>query len=387
MTNSVSKSNPAKILIVEDDVLIGVDIISALKEFGYETAGPFVSGEEVLKEISEINPDFILMDIDLGGGMDGIETARAVQDIKNVPVVFLSALNDEATLQRAKLKNTYGYLIKPFNRQELHTTIQLTLHRFQEEIPGRQEGVLPEHEPEMDLESGGEEHSRIFDFLSEHSAFHEVPSDLIKKLSAVSSIREYEGGEYITLEGEPISFGFIPVTGRISITKTSESGKELIVALLAPGDPFGLFYFIDSFNGTTAARAQIDSKVLWISRSEWQNISAKAPIVFRNISQAIIERLVTAHTLSSSIAHTRVESRIASTLLSLLPDFGKSFNKGSSDGRIYITRKELAELTGTTPETAIRVTKQLERENILDLTKPGIIKIPNLNSLKEIIGR
>ena len=97
------------------------------------------------------------------------------------------------------------------------------------------------------------------------------------------------------------------------------------------------------------------------------------------------------HNLSCSLAHSRVEHRIVSTLIALLPEFGKSpvqpqlgYSIGSSKdsaftSSIYMTRKELADLTGTTPETAIRVTKHLEREGLLDLTRPGIIKILDIN--------
>jgi CRP-like cAMP-binding protein/AmiR/NasT family two-component response regulator len=379
-----------KILVVEDDHLIGADIISALESFGYETEGPIAKGEDVLDRIDVIKPDFVLMDIELEGKLDGIETARAIQKKTSVPVVFLTALNDEGTLQRAKLENSYGYLIKPFNAQELHSMIQLTIHRLAGKTSAQKQPVELEIHPEItnieDFKSH-DENNKLFEFLSKHSLFHEIPADLVKKLSQSCAVREFDGGSYITLEGEPISAGFIPISGRVSITKTSESGKELIVALLAPGDSFGLFYLIDSFDSTTAARAQIDSKVLWIPKAEWKNICAHSPLLYRNLLDAVTDRLITAHTLSSSIAHTRVESRIANILLSLLPNFGKSYNHSSNDARIYITRKELSELTGTTPETAIRVTKQLEREEILDLTKPGIIKIPNINSLREIIGR
>jgi CRP/FNR family transcriptional regulator len=83
------------------------------------------------------------------------------------------------------------------------------------------------------------------------------------------------------------------------------------------------------------------------------------------------------------LAHAKVETRIASTLLALLPEFGKG---GGANGhpRIFLTRKELAELTGTTPETAIRTTKHLERQGILDLTRPGIIKILKQDDLRAL---
>ncbi len=379
-------NNKSKILVVEDDSLIGLDIISGLKTFGYETAGPLLNGEDVIDQIDSIKPDFILMDIDLGAGLDGIEAAKAIQTKSKAPVVFLSALNDESTLQRAKLTNTYGYLIKPFNAQELHATIQLTIHRVsnkEETEDSLNQDLSSEFITSGDSAGSG----KVLEFLSVQPLFKDINPEYISKLAQSCTIKEFDGGSYITLEGQELNAGFIPLSGRISITKTSESGKELIVSLLAPGDTYGLFYLVDTFDSTCAAKAQIDSKILWIPKSEWKNLILHAPLIYKNLIEEVMQRLITAHSLSSSIAHARVESRIASTLLSLLPDFGKSYSATSKDARIYITRKELSELTGTTPETAIRVTKQLERESILDLTKPGIIKIPNVKTLKEIIGR
>jgi CRP/FNR family transcriptional regulator len=97
-----------------------------------------------------------------------------------------------------------------------------------------------------------------------------------------------------------------------------------------------------------------------------------------------MRRLRRTNDLALGLAHSRVESRIVAALLALAPRFGRP-STSEDQTRIFLTRKELADLTGTTPETAIRVTKNLEREGLLDLTKPGVIKILSLKQLKGVI--
>lgn len=380
-------TNIPKILVVEDDPLIGADLCSTLANYEYSVVGPLPSGEEAIEEFRGGNIDFVLMDIALAGKIDGIETAEKIQSIRPVPVVFLSALNDEATLQRAKLANPFGYLIKPFDGAELRATIELTLLRFSKE--GKEsavEGSRDHDYPLSDFSETGSGSDQIANYLSQLEAFKEIGTPAFRQLCQSSSIKQCEGGEFLALEGEDPQAVFISISGRISITKTSETGKELIVALLAPGDSFGLVYTLPTFIRSTSARAQIDSKVIWIPTPAWQRFCSETPQIYFSLANILAERLAAAHALSSSLAHARVEGRIINTLISLIPGFSKSINKNSNEGRIYITRKELSELTGTTPETAIRVTKNLERSKLLDLSRPGIIKIPDLGALRAAIN-
>ncbi len=368
------------ILVVEDDPIIGADLCITLSNYGYQTIGPIASGEQALKEIEKSPVSFILMDINLQGKMDGIQAAEKAQSIRPTPVVFLSALSDEATLQRAKLVNPFGYLIKPFDGAELRATIELTLQRFAKESA---EPDVAEHEGlPLPYMQEGPASEQILHYLRQFKAFKNIPTEALAPLCQSASLRELEAGEFLVNEGEEPQGVFISCAGRVSITKTSESGKELIVALLAPGDPFGLLYILPALKGNTSARTQVASKVIWIPTSSWAHFFEKTPVMYQNLANILAERLAASHTLSSNLAHARVEQRIINTLISLSADFGKVNDKNLKQSRIYITRKELSELTGTTPETAIRVTKNLERLGLLDLTRPGIIKIIDVSALQ-----
>jgi len=124
---------PPRILIVEDENIVALDIKMHLRKYGFEVAGIFSSGEDLLAHIDEIKPDLILMDIKLQGTLDGLETSRIVKERYGLPVVLLTAFADEATVQRAKVIEPFGYIIKPFEEKELRTAIVIGLYRHRME--------------------------------------------------------------------------------------------------------------------------------------------------------------------------------------------------------------------------------------------------------------
>lgn len=375
------------IMVVEDDALVGVDLCATITNFGYSVHGPITSGEEVLKTIDSISPDLILMDINLAGEIDGIETILKLQNKHPLPVVFLSSINDESTLQRARLANPYGYLIKPYDRTELQVTIALTLDRSDSLRYAQQNGLSSPDEDSgaLEIDPTIESSGSFLRVIEQLPIFDGIPKKELTNLATDFKLKSIDVGQFLVVEGEDTKEYFIPISGRIGLTKTSITGKDLVVALLPPGDPSGLLNNLVSGDGNTSARAQIDSRVITISASRWRQFLETNPLMYRNISSALNVRLARAYELSSALAHVRAECRIISALLSLIPQFGKHTGANTNQGRIHLTRKELSEITGTTPETAIRVTKNLAREGLLDLTRPGIIKILDLDKLRAMI--
>ncbi|HLP17664.1 MAG TPA: PAS domain S-box protein [Bacteroidota bacterium] len=123
----------AHILIVEDELIVAKGIESDLKSYGYMIDGIARSSTAALEAVAASHPDVILMDIKLSGQMDGIEVAEHVMRCNDIPVIFISAYSDEATLQRAKEITPYGYLLKPFESKELYTTIEMALYKHRME--------------------------------------------------------------------------------------------------------------------------------------------------------------------------------------------------------------------------------------------------------------
>ncbi|MCH8317010.1 MAG: response regulator [Bacteroidetes bacterium] len=130
--------NKAKILIVEDELITARDIESCLKEFGYLVTGIVTSGEDAVKKTERSNPDLVLMDIRLKGKMDGIEAAQIIRDKFNIPVIYLTAHSDKETLKRAKITKPFGYVLKPFQENELHTQIEMALECHSVELKLRE---------------------------------------------------------------------------------------------------------------------------------------------------------------------------------------------------------------------------------------------------------
>ena len=122
-----------KILIVEDEAIVALHEEENLKNMGYTVVGKASSGEEAIRKAEETQPDLVLMDIVLKGEMDGIETAGQITTRFNIPVVYVTAYGDETTLQRAKLTEPFGYILKPFKERDLHVAIGIALYRHEME--------------------------------------------------------------------------------------------------------------------------------------------------------------------------------------------------------------------------------------------------------------
>jgi signal transduction histidine kinase len=122
-----------KIFIVEDEQIIAMGIEAGLIYAGYDVVGMAASGEKALPKIAQTQPDLILMDVMLGGTLDGIETAEKVRSQFDIPVVFLTAFNDEATVKRSQAANPFGYLTKPCDDRDLVPAIEVALARHRSE--------------------------------------------------------------------------------------------------------------------------------------------------------------------------------------------------------------------------------------------------------------
>ncbi|UUX91754.1 response regulator [Methanoplanus endosymbiosus] len=118
-----------KIFVVEDEMIVAMAIKKSLKNLGYDVVGHTTRGEDAILKAGELRPDLILMDIRLKGEMDGVDAAKRIKSLYDVPVIFLTAHSDIDTMQRAIKAEPAGYLVKPFNERELHTNIEMTLYK------------------------------------------------------------------------------------------------------------------------------------------------------------------------------------------------------------------------------------------------------------------
>ena len=121
---------PVKVLIVEDEMIIGANISLQLSNLGYEVSGIIPRGEEALLHIKQNPPDIVLLDIQLKGRLDGIDTAQLMQKDHDIPIIYLTANVDDAYFNRAKSTNPSAFISKPFKKLDLQHAIELTVDRM-----------------------------------------------------------------------------------------------------------------------------------------------------------------------------------------------------------------------------------------------------------------
>lgn len=132
----------ASVLVVEDESIVAKDIKLNLEKLGYKVVGTVATGEKAIEQAIELKPNIILMDIMLKGKMNGIEATGFIKENLNIPVIYLTANADDNTVDKAKYTEPHGYIIKPFTQTDLHTAIEMALHKFEKETDLKKERDL-----------------------------------------------------------------------------------------------------------------------------------------------------------------------------------------------------------------------------------------------------
>ena len=123
----------AKILIVEDETVVAMELQASLEDMGYSVTSLATSGTQAIGKAENDQPDLVLMDIMLNDDMTGIEAAHHIFTQFDIPIIYLTANSDTETLEKAKVAEPFGYLLKPYNHRELHSTIEMALYKHEME--------------------------------------------------------------------------------------------------------------------------------------------------------------------------------------------------------------------------------------------------------------
>lgn len=123
------KNHPRKVLVVEDDAIVSLELVEKVRKFGYLPIGPARTGDDAIAMALNEDPDIILMDIILDGKMNGIDAVNNIREKKDIPVIYVTASSDRETVEKAKSTTPFGYLVKPIDEKELVITIEMTLKR------------------------------------------------------------------------------------------------------------------------------------------------------------------------------------------------------------------------------------------------------------------
>ena len=151
-----------KIGIVEDELVIARTILSTLDELGYSHCGPAINYTEAMEMLDEHKPDLLLLDIQLSGKKDGIDVAEKVNELYQVPFIFLTANSDADTIDKAKKVKPHAYIVKPFTKEELFAAIEIAFSNFT--------GSRPHAKPEQ----AASYHTKNFMFVKDGYIFRKI---------------------------------------------------------------------------------------------------------------------------------------------------------------------------------------------------------------------
>jgi len=194
--------------------------------------------------------------------------------------------------------------------------------------------------------------------------FSSVSEATQKEISRLFAEEKYQRDDYIFFEGDTPEWLYIVKEGKVKLVKHSDSGKDVILQIFAPGDMFGEFALFDRKPYPTSAQAMEASTVLKLSRKEFLLFFGRHPFVATEMIMELGRQLQEAHASIKSLAVDRVEQRIANILLKLASKLG-SPEKAGIVLNLSLTRQDLADMAGTTVETTIRVMSRFTKTKII----------------------
>jgi DNA-binding LytR/AlgR family response regulator len=166
-----------KVLIVEDKSVVAEDLRLCLEDFGYITLGVCTNGFDAIEKTEALSPDILLMDININGPIDGVETVKQITATYSLPIIYLTAYSDSTTVDRAKATHPAAYLVKPFDPIDLKIAIDIAIENFQKD---RNDKIL----------SNGEHPLPVLNdsfFIKQGESYHKVPFSTILYIEADGS--------------------------------------------------------------------------------------------------------------------------------------------------------------------------------------------------------
>lgn len=248
------------ILIVEDELIVAEGIRLQLQRLNYNVSDVVSSYENVIKSIERKKPDLILMDIMIPGDKDGIEITSELKKVYNIPIIYLTALSDNKTLERAKTTQPHGYLLKPFDKNELQTGIELALNKYHIE----QKMVESERLLSTTLNSIGEAvittdinlKIQFLNPVAENITGYKLSNIKNKKIQEVLHITD-ESNEKITTFLKIKDIDADPIFKRENLILTQENGNKVLIDLTTTAildDQMQRYGFVFVFRDVTERR-------------------------------------------------------------------------------------------------------------------------------------
>ncbi len=266
----------ATILIVEDELIAAESLAQDLKKLNYEVIGIVTTGEKAIKKVMISPPDLILMDIMLKGSMDGITAAHEIYQKFKIPIIYLSAYADSATLHRAQSTPAYGYLVKPYKIADITTTITIALAKFEEDS-------------KTELRLSQEKKLNQIKTQALATASHDLRAPLTSILGYTELIKDY--GDKLSSDKKERYFNFI----KSAIGEMNDSLEDLL--LISRAEEGKVTLYPDEFDLVEFMQSLVD---------EHNNLTEKHQINFtcnRSFHVVYLDRKILHHILNNLMSN------------------------------------------------------------------------------------
>jgi CRP/FNR family transcriptional regulator, nitrogen oxide reductase regulator len=204
--------------------------------------------------------------------------------------------------------------------------------------------------------------------------FRRLATEDRQRLAAISRVRKFDKTQRVFGEGEPSDFFMTVLSGRVKVFKTTPAGKDIILEIFGPGDPLGVVAAYEGRPFPASAVALEDTVCLLIPRAEFFSLLEAHPSLVRGLLLGLTHRLVELTSRLAELTGGRIEGRMARLFLKLARDLGRP----GRDGIVIplaLSRQELADMTGTTIETCIRIMSRWGKDDIVRTEKEGFVVI------------
>jgi CRP/FNR family transcriptional regulator len=212
------------------------------------------------------------------------------------------------------------------------------------------------------------------DLLRRIPFFRRLSPELRARLAAVAHLKSHDKGDLIFAEGDPSHAFIVIVSGRVKVFKSTPAGKEIILEIFGAGDPLGAVAVYEGAPFMASALALEQTQILAIEQRAFFTLLEDSPAFVRGLLSGLTIRLAELTRRLAELSGTRVEARFARLFLKLCEQIGRQ-ERGGSFVPMPLSRQELADLTGTTIETAIRIMSRWQKEDVLHTEKDGFVVI------------
>lgn len=212
------------------------------------------------------------------------------------------------------------------------------------------------------------------DMLAKIPLFRRVATDDRERIAAVAEVRQYDRGDHVFEEDDPSDFFCVVMSGHIKVYKRAPDGHDVILEMFGPGGPLGAVAVYESRPYPASAAALEPSACIVVPRQAFFALLEQQPLLVRGLLSSLSLRLVELTTRLAELTGGRVETRFARLFLKLAEQLGRS-ERGGVFVPLPLSRQELADLTGTTIETCIRIMSRWGKDEVLRTEKDGFVVI------------